>query len=387
MGLTGLFGISGFVVGLILLQSYIPWATWLVLFLLGVRYVSKFSGLTDIQKVINLLKGNNVVIDRIFNDEVYNALEQIGVEKIFGQEHVLKPLIAKIKANAEIPNRKRPFITAAFFGPPGVGKTTLAVEINDAIFKNPQYYNLIESSQYQDHNISSLFGTGRGYVGCDTYGAITGWLKIAGKGVLLVDEPDRVQGDPKRWIQAMMPLLDGRVTEVSTKEEFSTKNTAIFFASNYEHEKLGAIAEKYHSLQGTMPMDELAASIRKEAMKVLEGSIFPKAFLDRLDLIAVFAPLATEPTANILLKEIVILAKSHSIEVEFVDPFVLAAALMVGLAGESTGARDFNRWVADKVNPTLVAANRQKAKKVTLKLGPNNEVCAIITETHQEQAD
>lgn len=349
--------------------------------------MSIYSGLTDIQKVIDLLKGNNVVIDRIFNDEVYNALEQIGVEKIFGQEHVLKPLIAKIKANADIPDRKRPFITAAFFGPPGVGKTTLAEEVNKAIFKSPQFFNRIDSSQYKDYDISSLFGTGRGYIGCDGYGAITGWLRASGKGVLLVDEPDRVKGDPKSWIQAMMPLLDGRVTEVSTKQEFSTRNTAIFFASNYEHEKLGAIAEKYHSLQGTMPMDELAASIRKEAMKVLEGSIFPKAFLDRLDLIAVFAPLATEPTANILLKEIVILAKGHSIEVEFVDPYVLAAALMVGQAGESTGARDFNRWVADKVNPTLVDARRQKAKKVTLKLGPNNEVCAIITETHQEQAD
>ena len=334
-----------------------------------------------------MLQGRQVVIDRIFTDEVYNALEQIGEEKILGQEHVLKPLIAKIKANAEIPDRKRPFITAAFFGPPGVGKTTLAEEVNKAIFKSPQFFNRIDSSQYQDYDISSLFGTSKGYMGCDTYGAITGWLKTSGKGVLLVDEPDRVKGDPKRWIQAMMPLLDGRVTEVSTKEEFSTKNTAIFFASNYEHEKLGAIAEKYHSLQGTMPTDELAAAIRKEAMKVLEGSVFPKAFLDRLDLIAVFAPLATEPMANILLKEIVILAEKHSIEVEFVDPDVLVAALKVGQAGESKGARDFNRWVTDNVNPTLVDARRQKAKKVKLKLGPNNEVYAIITETHQEQAD
>lgn len=349
--------------------------------------MSKYSGLTSMDKVIEIFKRPQVAIDPIFTDEVYNALEKIGEETIFGQEHVLKPLIAKIKANAEIPDRTRPFISAAFFGPPGVGKTTMAVEVNNAIFKNRQYYNLIESSQYQDHAISSLFGTSRGYLGSDSYGAITGWLKIYGKGVLLVDEPDRVHGDPKRWIQAMMPLLDGRVTEVSTKQEFSTSNTAIFFASNYEHEKLGAIAEKYHSLQGTMPMDELAAAIRKEAMKVLEGSVFPKAFLDRLDLIAVFAPLATEPMANILLKEIASLAKKNSIEVEFVDPFVLVAALKVGQVGESTGARDFNRWVEENVNPTLVDAGRQKAKKVTLKLGPDNKVYAIITETHQEQAD
>ncbi len=352
--------------------------------------MSKYSGLINLDEIIGMLQGQGrqVGIDRIFTDKVYDALEQIGVEKILGQEHVLKPLIAKIKANADIPDRKRPFITAAFFGPPGVGKTTLAEEVNKAIFKSPQFFNRIDSSQYKDYDTSSLFGTGRGYMGCDGYGAITGWLKTSGKGVLLVDEPDRVKGDPKSWIQAMMPLLDGRVTEVSTKQEFSTRNTAIFFASNYEYEKLGDIAEKYHSLQGTMSTDQLAAAIRKEAMNVLEGSVFPRAFLDRLDLIAVFAPLKTEPMAKILANEIGLLAEKHLIEVERpIDSHIIVEALQVGQEGENKGARDFSRWVIDNVNPTLVDASRQNAKKVKLKLGPDNKVCAIITETHQEQAD
>ena len=43
--------------------------------------------------------------------------------------------------------------------------------------------------------------------------------------------------------------------------------------SRFRYEKLGDIAEKYHSLQGTMSTDQLAAAIRKEAMNVLEGSV------------------------------------------------------------------------------------------------------------------
>ena len=70
-----------------------------------------------------------------------------------------------------------------------------------------------------------------------------------------------------------------------------------------------------------------------------------------------------------------------------IDSDIIVVAMQVGQEGENKGARDFSRWVTDNVNPTLVDASRQNAKKVKLKLGPDNKVCAIITETHQEQAD
>lgn len=390
--MTGLMVFSVVLMALLQLQKMTPWLVWVMLGIIGLRYafvgvskMSKYQGLTDWAGFTDSIQVDPIIDNSIFTEEVFAALENLSEEEIFGQEHVIQPLIAKIRANADIPGRERPFISAAFFGPPGVGKTTLAEQLCKAIFKAPTYYSRIDSSQYNSHDLSSLFGAGKSYQGSDTYGAITQWLKTSGKGVLLMDEPDRVIGNPKPWIQAMMPLLDGRVTEVSTKQEFSTRDTAILFASNYEHEKLGRVAEAYHQLRETMTPAALSAAMRKEAMAILEGSVFPRPFLDRLDLILIFAPLNKQVMAEIILKEVYTLAAKHGIELEHVGLDVLQAAVKVAKAGESAGARDFKRWVADDVNPVLVQAGRQGATKLKLGLGPDGKVYATITETRDEQ--
>lgn len=386
--MTGLLVVCSYFWTLSQLQPHYPWLSWLALFIVVIRYVitlggidmSKFSRFTDVDAILHEDEESGLPSDRLFTEENFAALERIGEEQIFGQEQALNPLIAKIRANAEVPGRERPVVSAILFGPPGTGKTTLAHAINQALYEKDQYFICVDSSQHHDYDTGSLFGSGKGYAGSDSYGSITGFLKNTGKGVVLIDEPDRVNGDPKIWIQAFLSFLNGYVNEVSTQQRLKTNNTVILFASNYEHEKLGLIAERYHAVQAEMTPAELEAAIRKDVMAVLEGSVFPKAFLDRLDVICVFTPLSKKAQIDIVMKEIFRLSELHGIEIEHVHPDVLKAALRVGKAGESSGARDYARWVVAHVNPALVAAKRQQAKTIKLVLGGDGAVYATITE-------
>lgn len=391
--MTGLVVFSVVLMALLQLQKMTPWLVWVMLGIIGLRYA--FVGVSKMSKYIDtvnrdeiferLRNGKKSKYPSIFTDEIFVALEQLGQERIFGQEHVLDAIVAKIKANAQIPQREHPFLSAAFFGPPGVGKTTLAKQLCKAIFKDDDYFFGINSSQYKDHDISSLFGAGKGYQGSDSYGGLTNFLREKGKGVILVDEADRVGGNVQSWIQAWMTVLDGELTEVSTNQKFSSRDTAILFASNYEYEKLGHVVENCKKQNPTMTPEELSDTMRKELTKALTGPIFPEAFLDRLDLVLVFSNLNENSMLDIVLNEIHGLADIHKIQIEFIDTDILVAGIAPAMDGNNVGARNFQRWVRHCVNPALSDASLQNAKKVKLHMTPDGKVYATITETHDEQ--
>ena len=391
--MTGLLIVCSYFLTLSQLKLHWPWLPWIAVIIIVVRYafVAREVGMSIYRKLTDFPRGitgiepsSQAKTGFILTPERIAALEWITEAEIFGQDHVIKPLIAIIQANAEIPDRERPLISAMFFGPPGVGKSELPKLIAKAVYEGlDRHFFRVDSPQYNDHSMSTMTGSSRGYMGSDQPGALTAALEeTEGKLAILVDEPDRVNGDVKRWTQGWMSVLDGRVTEVSTKREFSTHNAMIFFASNHRHEKLGAIGEKYRLLKDTMKPAELAAAYRKEVMAVIDPEVFPKAVLDRVDYIGIFAPLSHEVIVDIVLKEVALLAQKHNMEVSFIDAEVLQEVIRVGMAGESKGARDFHRWVAEHVNPALVSAKRQNAKKIKLVLGGDGKVYATITEAH-----
>lgn len=393
--MTGLFLILAYLVALLTLQSHLPWLPWLILVLIAGRFaykwgivdMSKYRKLTNFDEITTKLGDSPKEADNLITEEHFAKLKAITEEHIFGQDLVVNQIVNKIQANLEVPDRDRPILTALLVGPPGVGKSKLAEYIGKATSSHPQGFFCIDSSQYKDHDASSLFGTGKGYIGSDSPGSLTNWLKsLSGQvGTLCVDEVTRVSGNIQLWIQAFMPVISGKVTEVSTQQEFSTRNILVFFTTNYEQEKLSAIAERYHALQGKMPQAELEAAMRKEACAILKGPVFPDAFLDRIDVIGLYRPLNYEVMGDIVLKEAAVLTERHGMELEEIEAEVVVEAIRVAQAGDSTGARDFKRWVEQWVNPALLEAKRQRAWKVKLLLGPDRKVYATITAYRQER--
>lgn len=346
---------------------------------------SIYRRLTDSARIKDICENTRPIDKLILTEEDFTAVENIKNEHVFGQDHIIEQVTKKMRANYEIPGRKTPILSCLVIGSPGVGKTSLAEQINLALFKHPQYLLRIDSQQYNAHDSASLFGTAKGYVGSDKPGAIPAFLGNGkGAGVILIDEPERVQGDATQWVQSHMPLLDGRVTEVSTKVEYSTANCILIFASNFGHQELGTIANKYKQSKDLLHPSELEAKMRKEFVRFLEKSCFPTAFLDRLDFIGVFSPLNGDIMVDIVLKAISMLADKHNMGIDFIDPSVWQTAIQVGQAADNPGARVLESWVKEHVNPALTYAKRQGAKKVRIILGTNDQIYAQIVESQSD---
>ncbi len=297
----------------------------------------------DIARIVSRWTG--IPVSKMLEGEVQKLVEMEARlrERVVGQDEALSAVANAIRrSRAGLSDPKRPIGSFIFLGPTGVGKTETARALAEFLFDDEAAMVRIDMSEYMEkHAVARLIGAPPGYVGYDEGGQLTEAVRRRPYAVILFDEIEKAHPDVFNVL--LQVLDDGRLTD-SKGRTVDFKNTVLIMTSN-----VGAQALTTAWAQGEEGFEE--AKVR--VMESLRQQFRPE-FLNRVDDIVVFHPLAEDQLAHIVdlrLKDLEALLADRKITLELTD----AARQAIFKAGydRAYGARPLKRAIQRMVQDKL----------------------------------
>ncbi|HEX8684958.1 MAG TPA: AAA family ATPase, partial [Pyrinomonadaceae bacterium] len=222
--------------------------------------------------------------------------------KVVGQDRAIKAISRAIRrSRAGLKDPKRPIGSFIFAGPTGVGKTELARALAEFLFADRNALIRVDMSEYMEKfSVSRLIGAPPGYVGYEDSGTLTKAVRRKPYSVILLDEIEKAHPDV---FNILLQVLDeGHLTD-NYGRVIDFKNTVVIMTSNVGARDIGkGKGLGFTTGDSKTSFDRMAAKVREEL-----NHVFNPEFLNRLDDVIVFHPLAKEHIAaivSILLRDV-----------------------------------------------------------------------------------
>jgi len=311
--------------------------------------VSKWTGIP----VSKMLEGER--------DKLLRMEEAIS-RRVVGQDEAVKAVSDAIRrSRAGLSDPNRPNGSFMFLGPTGVGKTELSKALAEFLFDTEEAMVRIDMSEFMEkHSVARMIGAPPGYVGYEEGGYLTEAVRRRPYSVILLDEVEKAHPDVFNVL--LQVLDDGRLTDGQGRT-VDFRNTVIIMTSNL----------------GSQLIQELAGEANyakmKSAVMEIVGQHFRPEFLNRVDEVVVFHPLARTHIRSIVDIQVGYLRKrlaDREIELELDD----AARDLIGEAGFDPvyGARPLKRAIQHQLeNPLAQAILRGD-------IGPGDHVIVTVGE-------
>jgi ATP-dependent Clp protease ATP-binding subunit ClpC len=300
------------------------------------------------------------------------TMESVLHERVVGQDEAVTAVSRAIRrARAGLKDPKRPIGSFIFLGPTGVGKTELARALAEAMFGDEDALIRVDMSEFMErHSTARLVGAPPGYVGFDEGGQLTEKVRRKPYAVVLLDEIEKAH--PEVFNILLQVLDDGRLTDGKGRT-VDFRNTVIIMTSN-----VGAqMIRKGGPLGFTGSQHGEYEHMRDRVMEDLKRTFRPE-FLNRIDELIVFHPLAEEHIGRI----VGLLAEELRTRLdEYGVHFTLTDAAKAFLAKEGYdpqyGARPLKRalqrHIEDKLSEALLAGDITRGDHVLIDVDADGE--------------
>lgn len=260
----------------------------------------------QIAEVVEKLTGVPIQQLQASEGEKLLHMEEELNQLVVGQERAVQAVARALRrSRADLKDPSRPIGSFVFLGPTGVGKSLLAKQLAESIFGTTDALIQVDMSEYMEKfNVSRLVGSPPGYVGHGEGGELTERVRRRPYSVVLFDEIEKAHPDVAHLLLQIME--EGKLTDsLGQKVDFS--NTIVIMTSNVGAERIvkgnGALGfgESGNSSATQLMADERIMEMAKKHFK--------PEFLNRLDEIVVFQPLAHDNLLKIVKIEVDKLAK------------------------------------------------------------------------------
>ena len=233
--------------------------------------VSKWTGIP----VSKMLEGER---DKLLK------MESLLHQRVIGQEEAVVAVSNAVRrSRAGLSDPNRPSGSFMFLGPTGVGKTELCKALAEFLFDTEEAMVRIDMSEFMEkHSVARLIGAPPGYVGYEEGGYLTEAVRRKPYSVLLLDEVEKAHPDVFNIL--LQVLEDGRLTD-SHGRTVDFRNTVIVMTSNL----------------GSARIQELVGDREAQRAAVMDAvtSHFRPEFVNRIDEVVIFEPLARDQIAGI----------------------------------------------------------------------------------------
>jgi ATP-dependent Clp protease ATP-binding subunit ClpB len=189
--------------------------------------------------------------------------------------------VRRSRAGLSVPNR--PSGSFMFLGQTGVGKTELCKALAEFLFDTEEAMVRIDMSEFMEkHSVARLIGAPPGYVGYEEGGYLTEAVRRKPYSVILLDEVEKAHPDVFNIL--LQVLEDGRLTD-SHGRTVDFRNTVIVMTSNL----------------GSTQIQELVGDREAQRAAVMDAisTHFRPEFINRVDEVVIFEPLARDQIAGI----------------------------------------------------------------------------------------
>jgi len=238
----------------------------------------------EIAEVVS--KWTGIPVSKMLEGERDKLLKMEGLlhQRVIGQDEAVVAVANAVRrSRAGLSDPNRPSGSFLFLGPTGVGKTELCKALAEFLFDTEEALVRIDMSEFMEkHSVARLIGAPPGYVGYEEGGYLTEAVRRKPYSVILLDEVEKAHPDVFNVL--LQVLEDGRLTD-SHGRTVDFKNTVIVMTSNL----------------GSTQIQELVGDREAQRAAVMDavGTHFRPEFINRIDEVVIFEPLARDQIAGI----------------------------------------------------------------------------------------